>query len=91
MNPAEPVDYPDRLALPSGRATHLEEVRRRLRLWGGRVRNGLDEEAWVRAEQEELEAATDPETAALYQQAGPLWQSYAGLRRYWDKKAEAVA
>jgi glyoxylase-like metal-dependent hydrolase (beta-lactamase superfamily II) len=87
---------PSRLCLPhfglvEDPATHLEEVRRRLRLWGGRVRDGLDEEAWIRAEQEELEAATDPETAALYQQAGPLWQSYAGLRRYWDKKAEAVA
>jgi glyoxylase-like metal-dependent hydrolase (beta-lactamase superfamily II) len=87
---------PSRLCLPhfglvEDPAAHVEEVRRRLRLWGGRVRNGLDEEAWVRAEQEELEAATDPETAALYQQAGPLWQSYAGLRRYWDKKTEAVA
>jgi glyoxylase-like metal-dependent hydrolase (beta-lactamase superfamily II) len=87
---------PSRLCLPhfglvEDPAAYVEEVRRRLRLWGGRVRDGLDEEAWIRAEQEELEAATDPETAALYQQAGPLWQSYAGLRRYWDKKAEAVA
>jgi glyoxylase-like metal-dependent hydrolase (beta-lactamase superfamily II) len=87
---------PSRLCLPhfglvEDPATHLEEVRRRLRLWAGWVRDGLDEEAWIRAEQEELEAATDPETAALYQQAGPLWQSYAGLRRYWDKKTEAAA
>ena len=36
-------------------------------------------------------AATDPETAAAYTQAGPLWQSYAGLVRYFAKKGEAAA
>jgi glyoxylase-like metal-dependent hydrolase (beta-lactamase superfamily II) len=87
---------PSRLCLPhfgvvDDPARHLEEVRRRLRLWGGRVRDGLDEEAWIRAEEEELAAAAEPETAAVYRQAGPLWQSYAGLRRYWDKRSEAAA
>lgn len=70
---------------------HLEEVRRRLRIWAERVRDGLDEEAWIRAEEEERAAAVDDETAAVYRQAGPLWQSYAGLRRYWDKRQEAAA
>ena len=34
----------------------------------------------------DLEAASDEETAASYLQAAPLWQSYAGLRRYWEKQ-----
>jgi len=38
-----------------------------------------------------VRAVADAATAELFQQAGPLWQSYAGLRRYWDKKGEAAA
>jgi hypothetical protein len=38
-----------------------------------------------------VEAAADQATADLFQQAGPFWQSYAGLKRYWDKKKEAEA
>ena len=34
------------------------------------------------------QGATDPETAAAYTQAGPLWQSYAGLVRYFAKKGK---
>ena len=45
----------------------------------------------MRAAQEELLAEADPETAAVFQQAGPFWQSYAGLRRYWDKRSETAA
>jgi glyoxylase-like metal-dependent hydrolase (beta-lactamase superfamily II) len=87
---------PSRLCLPHFSVVddpepHLDEVRRRLRTWAERVRDGVDEETWVRAEEDELAAAVDPETAALYQHAGPLWQSYAGLRRYWDKQGEAAA
>jgi glyoxylase-like metal-dependent hydrolase (beta-lactamase superfamily II) len=87
---------PSRLCLPhfgvvDDPEPHLEEVRRRLRIWSERVRDGFDEETWVRAEEEERAAAADAKTAALYQHAGPLWQSYAGLRRYWDKQREAVA
>ena len=43
------------------------------------------------AAEAEVAAAADPDTAKLFQQAGPFWQSYAGLRRYWDKKGEATA
>jgi glyoxylase-like metal-dependent hydrolase (beta-lactamase superfamily II) len=70
---------------------HLAEMRRRLRVWADRVRNGATEEEFVRAADEELREEADPNSAEAYQQAGPFWQSYAGLRRYWDKRAAAAA
>ncbi len=87
---------PARLCLPhfgvvEEPAAHLERTRERLRVWVGRVRDGATEEEFVASAERELEEATDPETAAAYTQAGPLWQSYAGLLRYWAKKAEAAA
>jgi hypothetical protein len=36
-------------------------------------------------------AAVAPDVAEVFEQAGPFWQSYAGLRRYWTKKGEAAA
>jgi glyoxylase-like metal-dependent hydrolase (beta-lactamase superfamily II) len=87
---------PSRLCLPhfgvvEETEAHLERVRRRLHAWAGRVRDGMGEEEWVRAAEDELAAEVDPETARVYKQAGPLWQSYAGLRRYWDKRRENAA
>jgi glyoxylase-like metal-dependent hydrolase (beta-lactamase superfamily II) len=70
---------------------HLTEMRSRLWVWAERVRAGAGEEEFVRAAEEELQAASDPQSAAAYQQAAPLWQSYAGLRRYWDKRLETSA
>jgi hypothetical protein len=55
------------------------------------VRSGASEEEFVAEGERELRDATDPETAAAYTQAGPLWQSYAGLVRYWARKGEAAA
>jgi glyoxylase-like metal-dependent hydrolase (beta-lactamase superfamily II) len=69
---------------------HLEELRSALRTWAERARRGSEDE-FVRAAEADVQAAADPATAALFEQAGPFWQSYAGLRRYWDKKAEAAA
>jgi glyoxylase-like metal-dependent hydrolase (beta-lactamase superfamily II) len=69
---------------------HLADMRVALRAWAERAREGTEEE-FVRAAEEELLAEADPETAAVFQQAGPFWQSYAGLRRYWDKRAETAA
>jgi glyoxylase-like metal-dependent hydrolase (beta-lactamase superfamily II) len=87
---------PERLCLPhfgvvEEPAEHVEGTRGRLREWAERVRGGMSEEEFVRTAEQELEAATDPETAAAYTQAGPLWQSYAGLARYFAKKREAAA
>jgi glyoxylase-like metal-dependent hydrolase (beta-lactamase superfamily II) len=82
---------PARLCLPhfglvDEPASHLAEMRERLRIWAERVRAGTDEEEFERAAEDELAAGADPETAEAYRQAAPFWQSYAGLRRYWDKR-----
>ena len=38
----------------------------------------------------ELETQAQADIEA-YEKAGPLWQSYLGLKRYWDKRREAEA
>jgi glyoxylase-like metal-dependent hydrolase (beta-lactamase superfamily II) len=87
---------PERLCLPhfgmvEEPAGHIERTRERLREWAARVRGGASEAEFVEAAERELAEGTDPDTAAAYTQAGPLWQSYAGLVRYWTKKGEAAA
>jgi glyoxylase-like metal-dependent hydrolase (beta-lactamase superfamily II) len=78
---------PERLALVHFGAArdverHLEELRRRLREWAQRVRRGASEEQF------QAEAAADlGEDRDAYEQAMPFWQSYAGLKRYWEKQA----
>jgi glyoxylase-like metal-dependent hydrolase (beta-lactamase superfamily II) len=68
---------------------HIAELRRRLGDWVERVGAGLDEGAFAEAAREDLrdagQAAVDE-----YERAMPFWQSYAGLRRYWDKLREAA-
>jgi len=61
---------------------HLEELRRRLREWAERVRAGATEEQFAVMAEEDLAA-----DQAAYEQAMPFWQSYAGLKRYWEKRA----
>jgi glyoxylase-like metal-dependent hydrolase (beta-lactamase superfamily II) len=87
---------PDRLCLPhfgviEDPDSHLREMRERLRAWAERVRDGATEEEFIVAAEQELAENADADTAAAYTQAGPFWQSYAGLARYWDKRREAVA
>jgi len=82
---------PERLALihfgvADDVTPHLEQLRRRLREWSERVRDGASEE--------EFEAAAAADVAddrRPYEQAMPFWQSYAGLKRYWEKQVEARA
>jgi glyoxylase-like metal-dependent hydrolase (beta-lactamase superfamily II) len=62
---------------------HLDQLRRRLHGWAA---DDLSEEDWLRRREAEREAESDD--PATYERAMPLWQSYAGLRRYWDKLAE---
>jgi glyoxylase-like metal-dependent hydrolase (beta-lactamase superfamily II) len=86
---------PERLCLPhfglvEEPVAHVERTRERLRTWAGRVRAGATEDEFVAVAERELVEAADPETAAAYTQAGPLWQSYAGLARYFAKRGEAV-
>jgi len=60
---------------------HLAELRQRLRAWTSLVGDGASEEEFEAAAIAELDDEAPP-----YVQAMPLWQSYAGLRRYWDKR-----
>jgi glyoxylase-like metal-dependent hydrolase (beta-lactamase superfamily II) len=83
---------PERLALihfgvADDPERHLGELRRRLEQWSRWVRDGASEGEFVAAAEEELAASGEP--AGLYEQAMPFWQSYAGLRRYWDKRVIA--
>ena len=61
---------------------HLEELRRRLHEWAERVRAGATEEQFAAMAADDLAA-----DQAAYEQAMPFWQSYAGLKRYWEKHA----
>jgi glyoxylase-like metal-dependent hydrolase (beta-lactamase superfamily II) len=86
---------PTRLCLPhfgvvDSPGEHLAAMHERLDTWAERVRDGDDEEAFVRAAEEELAAAGERDEDETYTQAGPFSQSYAGLARYWQKRAESV-
>ena len=70
---------------------HLRRLRRELRVWGQRVRQGMSEEEFAEAARADLHETDGEEGAAHYERAAPLWQSYAGLKRYWDKQLEAVS
>jgi glyoxylase-like metal-dependent hydrolase (beta-lactamase superfamily II) len=78
---------PERLALihfgvAEDLKRHLGELRERLERWSERVRDGASEEQF-----EELAAADLGADREANRQAMPFWQSYAGLKRYWEKRA----
>jgi glyoxylase-like metal-dependent hydrolase (beta-lactamase superfamily II) len=78
---------PERLALihfgvAEDPQRHLGELRERLGDWSERVRDGASEDQFA-----ELAAADLGADREAYQQAMPFWQSYAGLKRYWEKRA----
>ena len=78
---------PERLALihfgvAEDTERHLQELRERLTDWSERVRTGASEEEFER-----LAAADLGPDREVYAQAMPPWQSYAGLKRYWEKNA----
>jgi len=82
---------PERLALihfdvVSDPAPHVAELRGRLREWTAIVERGADEEKFVAA----VRPALDEEQRPAYEATVPFWQSYAGLKRYWDKRREAA-
>jgi glyoxylase-like metal-dependent hydrolase (beta-lactamase superfamily II) len=85
---------PERLALIHfGLVTearpHVETLRRRLLDWASLVERGASEQEFVMALREELTTA-EPELAAEYQGAITFEMCYAGLKRYWEKRREAV-
>jgi glyoxylase-like metal-dependent hydrolase (beta-lactamase superfamily II) len=64
---------------------HLAELRQRLAEWSHRVAEGVTEEEFRESVRSDvIEAGGDVET---YERAMPFWQSYAGLKRYWDKRS----
>jgi glyoxylase-like metal-dependent hydrolase (beta-lactamase superfamily II) len=67
---------------------HLARLRARLHAWTALVREGTGEEQFLaHAAAERDRESGDPEIVEL---AMPLWQSYAGIKRYVDKQAEAA-
>jgi glyoxylase-like metal-dependent hydrolase (beta-lactamase superfamily II) len=82
---------PERLALihfgvAADTKRHLQELRERLLLWSERVRDGAGDEEFERLAAADLGADRE-----AYEQAMPFWQSYAGLKRYWEKRRAEVA
>ena len=85
---------PDRLALvhfgvAEDVGRHLAELRRRLQDWVDRVEAGVSDEEFAEAAREDMRANGETDVDA-YERAMPFWQSYAGLKRYWDKQREAA-
>ena len=62
---------------------HVARLRECLAHWAKRVEQGMPEEEFVAAGRADIGA-----DAEVYDHAVPLWQSWAGLRRYFDKRAE---
>ncbi len=83
---------PERLAYTHWGASEevsaqLEELGERLDRWSSMARE-RDAAGFEHGVREELTGASSPEAFAAYEQAVPFEQSYAGLRRYWDKRSE---
>jgi glyoxylase-like metal-dependent hydrolase (beta-lactamase superfamily II) len=66
-------------------ARHLAELRERLDTWVERVDRGLDEQEFSRTVRDDLKKGGAD--ADAYERAMPFWQSYAGLKRYVEKRA----
>lgn len=70
-------------------ADQLDEVAGRLDAWAELVRRS-DQEAFIAVVRSEIETDAGPEVAAAYVQAAPPEQLYAGLSRYWRKRAQSA-
>jgi glyoxylase-like metal-dependent hydrolase (beta-lactamase superfamily II) len=68
---------------------HLAELREGLHEWTAWVEEGITEDEFDRRVRERL-VADGRGDAEAYARAMPFWQSYAGLKRYWDKRREAA-
>jgi glyoxylase-like metal-dependent hydrolase (beta-lactamase superfamily II) len=66
---------------------HLRRLRARLEEWAERVRAGATSEEFAAAAEAELQQEAEG-TAELYRQLPGFELSYAGLRRYFEKRSE---
>jgi glyoxylase-like metal-dependent hydrolase (beta-lactamase superfamily II) len=64
---------------------HLAQTRQELDTWVERIRSGATEDEFVEAARRDLLDTSDWD-APYYERAAPFWQSYAGLRRWWEKQ-----
>jgi glyoxylase-like metal-dependent hydrolase (beta-lactamase superfamily II) len=60
-------------------ASHLDRLESELDRWAARVRDGMGQEEFVDAA-----LADAGDDAEAYDRVAPFWQSWQGLRRYWD-------
>jgi glyoxylase-like metal-dependent hydrolase (beta-lactamase superfamily II) len=72
---------PERLALihfgvADDVGRHVDELRHRLEAWA--ALEGVTEEEFARTVRQDVDES--------YERAMPFWQSYAGLKRYWEKR-----
>ena len=63
---------------------HLAELRRRLADWTRRVGEGVTEEEF--SESVRIDVTAGGSGVEIYERAMPFWQSYAGLKRYWEQR-----
>ena len=86
---------PERLAMThfgvaDSPSEHLALAREELSRWSEWAEQGLDEGEWIEAARGRLRDIA-PDEADTWERAAPLWQSYAGLERYWRKRREREA
>jgi glyoxylase-like metal-dependent hydrolase (beta-lactamase superfamily II) len=71
-------------------AAQLQELDRRLDDWAELART-VDRESFIATVRERIEEAAGAELLTAYTQAAPPEQLYAGLDRYWRKRAEKLS
>jgi glyoxylase-like metal-dependent hydrolase (beta-lactamase superfamily II) len=67
--------------LHSDVAAHLDRLESELDRWAARVLDGMSQEEFVAAA-----LADAGDDAEAYDRVAPFWQSWQGLRRYWDTR-----
>jgi glyoxylase-like metal-dependent hydrolase (beta-lactamase superfamily II) len=86
---------PERLALIhfgtfSDVARHIDELLSRLEDWTSWTEGGLTEPEFIDRVRESLVTDDTRPDVEAYEHAMPLWQSYAGLKRYWETQGKAA-
>jgi glyoxylase-like metal-dependent hydrolase (beta-lactamase superfamily II) len=67
---------------------HLARMREELARAAERVRGGMSQDEFLAAVRADIVESDDGDVS-YYERAGPVWQTYLGLQRYWAKQAEA--